>query len=83
MCRAASTVISCIGHRNFVDREEPVPDARGSDCRIHGTAVIGRGVDIGDRVTIGPYAVLTGPSKFRCRYKCSTRAADGTSSARR
>lgn len=33
----------------------------GSDCRIHSTAVIGDGVRIGDRVTVGPYAVLTGP----------------------
>lgn len=33
----------------------------GQDCRIHETAVIGEGVVIGDRVTVGPFAVLTGP----------------------
>lgn len=33
----------------------------GQDCRIHDTAVIGDGVTIGNRVTIGPFAVLTGP----------------------
>ncbi|MDJ0359728.1 acyl-ACP--UDP-N- acetylglucosamine O-acyltransferase [Rhodococcus sp. H29-C3] len=33
----------------------------GSNCQIHETAIIGDGVRIGDRVTIGPYAVLTGP----------------------
>ncbi len=38
-----------------------MPNARGQDCRIHDTAVIGDGVVIGNRVTIGPFAVLTGP----------------------
>ena len=33
----------------------------GENCEIHQTAVIGDGVIVGDRVSIGPYAVLTGP----------------------
>lgn len=33
----------------------------GIDCHIHDTAVLGDGVSLGDRVTIGPFAVLTGP----------------------
>lgn len=34
---------------------------RGLDCRIHPTAVVGDDVDLGDRVVVGPYAVLLGP----------------------
>lgn len=33
----------------------------GAECDIHPTAVIGDGVTIGNRVSIGPFAVLTGP----------------------
>lgn len=33
----------------------------GQNCHIHPTAVIGDGVVLGDDVTVGPHAVLTGP----------------------
>ncbi|GAA4487439.1 acyl-ACP--UDP-N-acetylglucosamine O-acyltransferase [Rhodococcus olei] len=33
----------------------------GRNCHIHPTALIGDGVVIGDGVTVGPHAVLTGP----------------------
>lgn len=37
-----------------------MPNDVGQNCRIHDTAVIGDGVVIGNRVTVGPFAVLTG-----------------------